>query len=174
MYQRILIVLEGRGTDEAVLAHARALAVQMGAQLTLLRVIVVADDGGGGLGTQFQLEVGSSGWRRKNEGEGYLSGLERRLRQKGLPVETVLVIGTRPEGEEIVAYAAENGHDLIVMASDPRPWHRRLLRSAQDDDVLRRATVPTLFVNDGSREAPAKRTAPEAHPVMAVLGSAEL
>jgi hypothetical protein len=61
MYQRILIVLEGRGTDEAVLAHARALAVQTGAQVTLLRVIAVADDGGGGLGKQFQLEVGSSG-----------------------------------------------------------------------------------------------------------------
>jgi nucleotide-binding universal stress UspA family protein len=174
MYQKILIVLEGRAADAAVLAHARALATQMGAQVTLLRVIAVADDGGGGLGKQFQLEVGSSGWRRMNEAETYLSGLEWRLRQKGLPVEMALVIGTRSEGEEIVAYAAENGQDLIVMASDPRPWYKRLLRSAQDDDVLRRATVPTLFVNDGSREAPAKRTAPEAHPVMAVLGSAEL
>jgi nucleotide-binding universal stress UspA family protein len=174
MYQKILIVLEGRAADAAVLAHARALATQMGAQVTLLRVIAVADDGGGGLGKQFQLEVGSSGWRRMNEAETYLSGLEWRLRQKGLPVEMALVIGTRSEGEEIVAYAAENGQDLIVMASDPRPWYKRLLRSAQDDDVLRRATVPTLFVNDGNREAPVKRTAPEAHPVMAVLGSAEL
>jgi len=174
MYQRILIVLEGRGTDEAVLAHARALAAQMGAQVTLLQVIAVADDGGGGLGKQFQLEVGSSGWRRKKEAEGYLSELEGQLRKKGLPVETVLLIGTRSEGDEIVTHAAENGYDLIVMASDPRPWYRRLLRSAQDDDVLRRATVPTLFVNDGSREAPAKRTVPEDHPMMAVLGSAEL
>jgi nucleotide-binding universal stress UspA family protein len=174
VYRKILIVLEGRGTDEAVLAHARALAVQMGAQATLLRVIAVADDGGGGLGKQFQLEVGSSGWRRRNEAEAYLCELEPRLRQRGLPVETALVIGTRSEGDEIVAYAAENGHDLIVMASDPRPWYRRLLRSAQDDDVLRRATVPTLFIHGGSREAPVKRTAPEAHPVMAVLGSADL
>ena len=174
MYQRILIVLEGRGTDEAVLAHARELAAQMGAQVTLLRVIAVADDGGGGLGKQFQLEVGSSGWRRKSEAEGYLSELEWRLRQMGLPVETALVIGTRSEGEEIVTYAAENGQDLIVMASDSRPWYKRLLHSAQDDDVLRRAAVPTLFVNDGSREAPAKRTVPEANPLMAVLGSAEL
>jgi nucleotide-binding universal stress UspA family protein len=174
MYQKILIVLEGRGTDEAVMAHARALAGQMGAQVTLLRVIAVADGGGGGLGKQFQLEIGSNGWRRRNEAEGYLSEWEGQLRQKGLLVETVIVIGTRSEGEEIVAYAAENGYDLIVMASDPRPWYRRLLRSAQDDDVLRRATVPTLFVNDGSREAPAKRTVPEANPVMAVLGSAEL
>ena len=174
MYQRILIVLEGRGTDEAVLAHARELAAQMGAQVTLLRVIAVADDGGGGLGKQFQLEVGSSGWRRRNEAEAYLSESERQLQQRGLPVETALVIGTRSEGEEIVGYAAENGADLIVMASDSRPWYRRLLRSAQDDDVLRRATVPTLFVNDGRREAPARRAAPEAHPMMAVLGSAEL
>ena len=174
MYQRILIVLEGRGTDEAVLAHARALAAQMGAQVTLLRVIAVADDGGGGLGKQFQLEVGSSGWRRRNEAEAYLSESERWLQQRGLPVETALVIGTRSEGEEIVGYAAEKGADLIVMASDSRPWYRRLLRSAQDDDVLRRATVPTLFVHDGRREAPARRAAPEAHPMMAVLGSAEL
>jgi nucleotide-binding universal stress UspA family protein len=174
MYQKILIVLEGQGTDETVLAHARALAAQMGAQVTLLRVIAVADGGGGGLGKQFQLEIGSNGWRRRNEAEGYLSKWEGQLRQKGLLVETALVIGTRSEGDEIVTYAAENGQDLIVMASDPRPWYRRLLRSAQDDDVLHRATVPTLFVNDGSREPPTKRTVPEGHPLMAVLGSADL
>lgn len=60
------------------------------------------------------------------------------------------------------------------MMSDSRPWYQRLLRSGQDDDVLRKATVPTLFVGDGMRQAPATRTAPKANPVMAVLGNAEL
>lgn len=138
------------------------------------RVIPIADDGGGGLGKQLQLEIGSNGWRRKNEAEAYLSQLERQLRRASLSVETALVVSTRPEGDEIVAYAAANGHDLIAMVSDSRPWYKRLLRTAQDDDVLRKATVPTLFVGDSTPKAPTPRTAPQAKAVMAILGNAEL
>jgi nucleotide-binding universal stress UspA family protein len=174
MYPRILIALRGNEGDQALLDHVRRLAAQTRAQITLLCVIGVADAGGGGLGKQFQLEVGSSGWRRQNEAETYLSQLEGQLRQAGLAVEADLVIGTRSEGDEIVEYAAEHGFDLIAMPSDSRPWYRRLLRGAQDDDVLRKATVPTLFVGDGPRKAPARRTAPRANPAMAILGNAEL
>jgi nucleotide-binding universal stress UspA family protein len=174
MYRRILIALKGNGADHALLDHIRGLAAQTGAQITLLRVIGIADAGGGGLGKQFQLEVGSSGWQRQNEAETYLSQREGQLRQAGLAVETKLVIGTRSEGEEIVSYAAEGAFDLIAMPSDSRPWYKRLLRSAQDDDVLRKATVPTLFVGDGTRQAPVTRTAPRANVVMAILGNAEL
>jgi nucleotide-binding universal stress UspA family protein len=174
MYKRILIALEGRETDRAVLAHVQRLAARMAAQVTLLRIIAVADDGGGGLGKQFQLEAGSSGWRRTNQAEAYLSQLERQLCREGLSVETALVIGTQSEGDEIVTYAAENGFDLIAMASDSRPWYKRLFRSGQDDDVLRKATVPTLFVGDGTRKAPVKRVAPKANPLMSVLGRADL
>ena len=174
MYQKILIALEGSEIDQAVLAHVQRLAAQMEAQVTLLRVIAVADDGGGGLGKQFQLEVGSSGWRRKSKAEAYLSQLECQLRQQGVCVETALVIGTRSEGDEIVAHAAGNGFDLIAMASDSRPWYKRLFRTSQDDDVMRKATVPTLFVGDGTQKAPVRRTTPRANPVMAVLGSADL
>ncbi len=174
MYRRVLIALEGNERDQAVLNHVRRLAGQNQARVTLLRIVGVADDGAGGLGKQFQLELGSSGWRRTNEAETYLSQVESQLREAGLSVETELVIGTRSEADEIVAYAAANGHDLIAMTSDPRPWYRRLLRSAQDDDVLRKATVPTLFIGDGTRRAPVTRNAPQVNPVMAILGSAEL
>jgi nucleotide-binding universal stress UspA family protein len=174
MYQRILVVLRGNGTDQAMLDHIRRLAAQTSAQVTLLRVIGIAEGGGGGLGKQFQTEVGSSGWRRRNEAEAYLSQLEGQVERAGLSVETSLVISTRSEADEIVSYAVEHGFDLLAMPSDSRPWYRRLLRSAQDDDVLRKATVPTLFVGDGTRQAPATRTAPRANPVMAALGNAEL
>jgi nucleotide-binding universal stress UspA family protein len=174
MYQRILAALEGKETDEVVVAHARRLAAQMKAQVTLLRVIAVADDGGGGLGRQFQLEVGSSGWRRKNQAEADLSKLERRLGLEGLCVETALVIGTRSEAEEIVGYAVENNCDLIAMASDARPWYRRWIGGSPASGVLRKATVPTLFVSDGTRRVPVARVAPEANTVMAIFGSADL
>lgn len=174
MYQRILAALEGKETDELVVAHARRLAVQMNARVTLLRVIPVADDGSGGFGRQFQLEVGSSGWRRQNQAEADLSKLARRLGLQGLCVETALVIGTRSEADEIVSYAAENNCDLIAMASDSRPWHRRWIGGSPATGVLRKATVPTLFVSDGTQRAPVAQAAPETNTVMAVFGSADL
>jgi nucleotide-binding universal stress UspA family protein len=174
MVQRILAALEGRGSDEAVVVHATKLAEQMNAPVTLLRVITVADGGGGGLGRQFQLEVGSSGWRRKNQAQADLSRLERRLGLEGLRVETALVIGTRSEADEIVSYAAENNCDLITMASDSRPWYRRWIGGSPANGVLRKATVPTLFVSDGTRKTPVTRTAPEANTMMAIFGSADL
>jgi nucleotide-binding universal stress UspA family protein len=174
MYQKILIALEGQEADEAVLSHVQALAAQTKARVTLLRVIAVADDGGGGLGTQFQLEIGSSGWRRKKQAVAYLSRLERRLQALGLLAETALVIGTRPVADEIVSYADTEGFDLIAMASDSRPWYKRLIYDSQDDDVMRKATVPTLFVGANTRQAPVTPTLPEVNPVMAALGTAEL
>jgi nucleotide-binding universal stress UspA family protein len=174
MYQRILVALEGKETDEAVATQASRLAAQMNAQVTLLRVIAVADDGGGGLGRQFQLEAGSSGWRRKNRAEADLSKLERRLGQQGLCVETALVIGTRSEADEIVSYAAENNCDLITMISDSRPWYKRWIGGSPAGGVLRKATVPTLFVSDGTRRAPVTHTAPEMNTMMAIFGSADL
>ncbi len=174
MYQRILAALEGKETDEVVVAHAKRLAAQMKAQVTLLRVIAVADDGGGGLGRQFQLEVGSNGWRRKNQAEADLSRLQRRLGLEGLCVEAALVIGTRSEADEIVRYAAETNFDLIAMASDSRPWYRRWVGGSPASGVLHKATVPTLFVSDGTRRVPVTRAAPETNTMMAVFGSADL
>jgi nucleotide-binding universal stress UspA family protein len=174
MYRRILSVLEGKESDETVVAHVKALAAQTKAAVTLLCVITVADDVGGGFGRQFQLEVGSSGWRRKNQAEAGLSKLERRLGLEGLCVETALVIGTRSEADEIVSYAAEHGCDLIAMASDSRPWYRRWIGGSPDTGVLRKATVPTFFVGDGTRRAPVARVVPKANTMMAIFGSASL
>jgi len=173
--RQILVALRGREADEAVLNHVQALAAQMRAGITLLWVVAVADDEGDGLGRQWQLEVGSSGWRRKNKGEAYLLQLERRFERAGVGVEAALVVSTRSEADEIVGYAAEHGCDLIAMASDPQPWYVRWLGRSQASAVQRKATVPTLFVGDGSQKrVPAKRAAPKANRWMALLGEPHL
>ncbi len=174
MYRKILIALRGKKADEPLLAHVEELATQTKAEVTLLWVIAVADDETGGLGLQFQLELGSSGWRRKNQAETYLPQLERRLREAGLCVETALVISTQSEADAIVRYAAENDYDLIVMASDARPWYRRWIGGSPADGVLRKATVPALFIGDGARRVPEPRTAPKANTMLEVFGSASL
>lgn len=174
VYRQILVALQGREADEAVLNHVQALAAQMKAEITLLWIVAVARDEGDGLGRQWQLEVGSNGWRRKNKGEACLPQLARRLEQAGLDVETALVIGTRSEADEVVGYAAEHGCDLIAMASDARPWYVRWLGHSQASAVQRKATVPTLFVGTGRRKVPVKRAAPKANRWMALLGEPHL
>ena len=175
MYRKILVALEGKETDETVLTHVQMLGAQMRAEITLLRIITVADDGGTGLGRQFQLEVGSSGWRRKNQAETCLPRLKRRLRQRGLHIKTALVIGSRSEADEIVSYAAKNGYGLIAMASDSRPWYKRWIGGSPAGGVLRSATVPTLFISDGTRRAPiAPRAAPKANRMMVLFGTPNL
>jgi nucleotide-binding universal stress UspA family protein len=174
MYKKILIVLEGKETDEALVAHVQTLAAHNRAGVTLLRVITVADDEGGGLGLQFQTEIGSSGWRRMNQAKTFLPQIERRLREAGLCVETALVVSTQSEAEAIVRHAAENDCDLIAMASDARPWYKRWFGGDLANKVLRKATVPTLFVGDEARTAPEKRTRPEKNRVMELFGNASL
>jgi nucleotide-binding universal stress UspA family protein len=174
MYKKILTVLEGKETDEAIVTHTQALATHARAEVTLLRVITVADDGGGGLGLQFQTEIGSSGWRRMNQAKTLLPQMERRLRNAGLCVETALVVSTQSEAEAIAHYAAENDCDLIAMACDARPWYKRWFGGNLANRVLRKATVPTLIVGDGARTAPEKRTSPETNRVMELFGNASL
>jgi nucleotide-binding universal stress UspA family protein len=172
--RRILIALTGRDADEAVLAHAPQLAAQIGASITLLQVIPIADDGGESLGRQFQIETGSSGWRRKNRADELLPRLAAQLQREGLQVETAVVVSILSEADAIVRYAAEHGHDLIAMACDDRPWFRRWISGSPGDTVMRKATVPTLLVGNEARQVPAARTAPQEHPVMALFGSASL
>jgi nucleotide-binding universal stress UspA family protein len=173
LYRRILVALQGRESDETVLDHVQGLAAQMQARIILLRVIGIADDGGG-LGRQWQLETGSSGWRRKKQAAAYLSELESTLGRVGLGVQTAVVIGTRSEADEIVGYAAEHGCDLIAIASDPQPWYLRWLGRSPASGVQRKATVPTLFVGTRPRKVPVRRVVPKANRWMALLGEPDL
>lgn len=172
MYKNILIALEGKPTDEAVILHTTALAKKIAATVTLLQVITVAADGPGGLGKQFQTELGSNGWRRKNRAQETLGKLEKRLGLSGLYVNTALIVGDRSDADEIVAFADEGGYDLIVMAADGRPWWQRALFGCPADGVHRKASVPTLFIGDGTRRARVtERNAPPVNATMAAFGS---
>lgn len=175
MYQHILIALEGKPSDEAVIAHTRILAKDFSASVTLLRVITITADGPEGLGKQFQTEIGSSGWKRKNQAEVLLAKLERRLRLTGLLVETAMIVGDRSDADEIVAFADEGNYDLIVMAADSRPWWQRVFFGCPADGVLRKACVPILFIGDGTRRARVKaHEQPPVNAVMAILGTPDL
>jgi nucleotide-binding universal stress UspA family protein len=174
MYRKILAVLSMKESDEIVVAHVQKLAQEVEAEVKLVRVITVADDGGGGLGRQFQLEEGSRGWGKRLEAERCLPQYEFRLRQAGLIVDAELIIGSRSEGEEIVIYATENNCDLIVMANDPRPWYTRWIGGSPSSEVQRISNKPTLFINNGTQKVREAQSTPKENQVMAAFGSGSL
>ncbi len=174
MYQNILIALEGKPTDQAAIEHTTTLALQNAARVTLLQVIAIAADDSGM--RHLQMEEGASGWRRKNRAEERVAALERQLRANGLVVEKAIVVGDRSEADEIVDFADGRKFDLIVMAADGRPVWQRILFGSIADGVHRKATVPTLFVSDGSQcEKIVKREKPPAlNPILDAFGKADL
>jgi nucleotide-binding universal stress UspA family protein len=174
VYRKIVVALQETGMDEAIVAHVRSLAALHGARVTLLRVIAIGDDGGDALSHLLQMEIGSSGWRRKERAGAYLAQLERRLRLQGCRVETAVVTGTLSEADAIVRFADESGCDLVAMPSDARPWLLRALKGDTASKVQRKATVPTLFVHNGLRKATRASTVANPHPMMAAFGAAGL
>lgn len=149
MYQNILIALEGKPTDEAAIAHAVSLATQDSAAVTLMQVVTIAADDSGM--RHLQMEPGAAGWQRKIKAEARLATLQKRLQKDGMPVQTALVVGDRSEADEFADFAANGSFDLIVMAADGRPWWQRALGGCIADSLQHKATMPTLFVSDGSR-----------------------
>jgi nucleotide-binding universal stress UspA family protein len=153
MYKKILIALEGKSTNQAAIVHATALALESSTHVALLQVIQLAQTSGDGL-RALQLEPGAWAWRRKNEAETRLTQLEGQLRNQGVDVDTNLVLGERDAADEIVDFAAQAWADLLVMAADGRAWWRPLISGCLADSVHRKASIPILFVSDGTRRAP--------------------
>jgi nucleotide-binding universal stress UspA family protein len=145
VYRRILVPMENGEHQEPALGHALALAQATGAAVTLVWLVPVAASGEHFF-TQIQVEPGSSGARRKAQGEEYLAQAIRRFQAAGVPVTKRLVISPESPEEAIVDLAAEEGADLIVMATLPQSAVGRFLFGSVEDKVRRRSPVPVLFV----------------------------
>ena len=174
MYRKILVGLEGKHTDDAAIEYATTLARQDSAELTLLQVVAIAGDDTGL--RHLQLEPGANGWKRKNKAEANLQTWRQQIQRRGERIQTAIVVDDRSEADEIVDFANQGDFDLIVMAADGRPWWRRALLGCIADGVHRKASVPTLFVSDGSRrERVASKQQPASlNPVFDSFGNAHI
>lgn len=171
MYRKILVVLQGIPGDAIAAHHAVDLALTFQAELTLLRVLTIMGDGPKALGTQFQTEIGSSGWRRKQTAVQQMASIQADLHSKGVPIETAIVVGDRGHADEILIFAYQGDYDLIVMVSDGNSWLKRLLSDCPANGVQRRSNIPVLFVKGGEPAVrPSPRVIQKEHQVLAMLG----
>ena len=145
MYKRILVPMEDEVQQEPALAHAATLAVHTGGTVILAWLVPVVASGERFF-TQIQVEPGSSGARRKERGEAYLSQAVKQLQESRVAVESRTVVTPLPPEQAIVELAAEEGIDLIIMATLSQSAVGRFLFGSVGDKVRRRSPVPVLFV----------------------------
>jgi len=156
-YRRILVALDGSALAESSLPHAAMLARQLGAAVTLLRVVtprgpLAAEVPEGALQVSPPARVPPlmhPAWREVAD---YLGTLGTRLRAEGLVVDC-----SQREGQTVDALVAEAqrlGADLIVVATHGRGELGRLVLGSVADELLRRAPCPVLVLRQASRPAP--------------------
>ena len=145
MYTKILVPLDGSKTAEMVLPNVVRLARESKSKVVLLTVDAPS------------LDSRKAGPSWSNMGDA-LATLERPDAQMkaymdsaagmlaGMGVEATTVTVTGEAAEEILAYAADNGCDLIAMSTRGRSALKRGLMGSVTDAVVRASKVPVLAV----------------------------
>lgn len=141
--RRILVPLDGSALAEKALPLATLLAAKFESELLLLRVLDLA------LPTP-DIKYPENHWIREalqysyREAQSYLDDRETELRQQGFQVRTLVRDGPPPE--DILAVAASEKVDLIVISSHgkggPSPW----TSGSVADKVMQHSPCPVLLV----------------------------
>jgi nucleotide-binding universal stress UspA family protein len=137
MYNKILVPVENRETDQTILQHIRPLARMGNSQLHLVHV--------------------ADGWAARNfdalrlqESEemkadrDYLAALERELGGEGFKVNSTLAMGD--PATEIIKLARESKADLIAMTTHGHKFLSDFLYGSTADKVRHEVEIPVLLL----------------------------
>jgi nucleotide-binding universal stress UspA family protein len=145
MYKKVLVPLEGTENDKVILAHVRRLAKNVGAAVVLMQIHRVVKDDDPFM-KSVQIEVGSSGYLKKERAETYLAELEQSLLQDGIKVSKEFIVAEEAEADAIVKYAEEKECDLIALANQQSVGVGRWFFLNIEEKVKRRSSLPVLLV----------------------------
>jgi nucleotide-binding universal stress UspA family protein len=145
MFQKILVCLDGSKLAEQILPYAAEQAARFGSSLVLFQVVSLAS-----LPTPTGIESVPVAVPNDQLAEAeaaakdYLEGHAFPLREKGLRVQCVTLIGH--PAESIVSYAEENRFDLVALATHGRSGLKRLVFGSVADHVIRKSGLPILLI----------------------------
>lgn len=155
MYQRILVPVDGSATAQAGLDEAVKLARLTGGCIRVLHVIddlpfVMAGEGYGAASVDVLALL-------KEGAQTVLKQARDRVEAQGVPVDTVMLDGTRGRLCDQVAVQSQRwAADLIVIGTHGRRGIGRALLGSDAEQVLRTAPVPVLLVRQPEPPAGAK------------------
>jgi nucleotide-binding universal stress UspA family protein len=138
--RQILVAIDGSQPSLWAVTTGANLAVQTGAAVTLLHVLVPPPTGA----SEIALTVDEFVDRSKDEGTRALAIARRRV-PATVPIRTVLRDGYA--AQEIVAQARETGADLIVMGSRGRGRWTHFILGSIAESVIRDAPCPVVSVS---------------------------
>ena len=147
MYRKILVPLDGSKRAEKILPHVEELARRYKAKVIFLQVIeyktVTTHDAALILSDKVFDQV------KKHAGT-YLEGLRVEFRKKGIECQTHVIYGPVVEG--IINMAAQEGVDLIALASHGRNGLSRVFYGSVAAGLLHRVDRPLLIIRSRKTE----------------------
>ena len=145
MFQKILVCLDGSKLAEQILPYAAEQAARFGSSLVLFQVVTLASVPAPTGIESVPVAVPDNLLKdAEDAAKDYLNGLALPLRDKGLNVQCVSLIGH--PAESIVSYAEENRFDLVAIATHGRSGLRRLVFGSVADYVIRKSGLPILLI----------------------------
>ncbi|MBF0489522.1 MAG: universal stress protein [Candidatus Omnitrophica bacterium] len=138
MYKKILIPLDNSSTDKAILDHIRPLVRLTHSEIVLIHV---AD----GFGARLQNELNLADSEEMTKDQKYLEETCQDLKTEGFDVKALLVQGKEP-GKAILTVAAQEGCDLIAMATHGHGFVKDMILGSVADDLRHNTDIPILMI----------------------------
>ena len=149
MFKKILVCLDGSKLAEEIIPYVAEEARCLGKVIILCVVPVPQIDVPLGVpgapGTPVRTESMLKGYRTEiAEAPAYLEKQAKKLRDKGLDVECVVLQGSA--GELIVKYAVDNKIELVALATHGHSGLRRVVFGSTAEYVLSKVGLPVLLI----------------------------
>jgi nucleotide-binding universal stress UspA family protein len=150
VFKKIMVCLDGSDLAEQIIPYAIEQASRFKSKIVLCRIVSepsFASIGIPGFPSMAMETTGMARQATKNEVESlsYLKKwADRLMAEYGMSAESVAMFGA--PGEAIVKYAAENGVDLVTIATHGRSGLGRVLIGSVADYVVRQSGIPILLI----------------------------
>jgi nucleotide-binding universal stress UspA family protein len=144
MYKRILVPLDGSDLAEKVLPHAMALAKASRAEITLVSVVEFSPGVVGAKLEAFPQAAMEQKVALQAEALVYLEKVLRDLKSQGVAARVAILEGD--VASQIIAYAEQQGVDLIAMATHGRSGIDRFVMGSIAEKLVRHTAKPVLLI----------------------------
>ena len=146
--KRIVVALDGSPLAEQIVPHVSMLASQLGASVSLLRVLTPQN-----YAQQQIMQPGLPWWDADiSEAYAYLKAVSETLSDEGIPVNTEVVLGD-DVASTILDYVSRNGADLLAIATSGAGGFKRLVFGSVADQVTRESPTSMLVFHAVDRAA---------------------
>ena len=161
MLKKILVCLDGSKFSERTIPYAIERARRFSSKIVLLKVIdlsvsarIIPMPGMAGQSMPTIVPDRLDDMIREEEARDrlYLESVATRLTETGLDIDYVARHRSAGDtiGDTIIAYAAENEFDLIIMATHRHSFWKHIIFGSVTESVIRKSASPVLVVSPQS------------------------